>query len=152
MNKAVQKIEGDTFSDDSFAAALVRRTYFSIIFIQKRTLKNHNIFNFIQKQLNRVKDEKNESDWSKLDEMVCKMSRRFRYSTSMFGQLEFDEPLETEPTQSQKQRRTRQKKDIGELRRPLAMPRQAEVNTDKGNSKVDAVLNIIKDVIILDFN
>lgn len=91
-------------------------------------------------------DENNVHDWSKLDAVVCGMSRRFRYSTSMFGQLEFNEPLETESTQ--KQRRTRQKKDVGELRRPLAMPRQAETNTDKSNSKVDAVLNIIKDVII----
>lgn len=46
MNKTVQKIEGDTFSDDNFAAALVSQSNFPITLIQ--TLKIEQTFNFIQ--------------------------------------------------------------------------------------------------------
>lgn len=116
MGTTVQKIENDDFSDDVFAAALLEYVHC---------------------------DETNVSDWSKLDGTVAKMSKTFSYTPSMFGTFDFDNlPDDTQATQ--KQRKTRRKAEPTEEKRPTSL--QESSSTNSGTSKVEAVLNIIKDV------
>lgn len=141
MGSTVQKIENDDFSDDNFAAALVRSIFFLIL--------NHSNFNFNKNnisQLGYVKDEEtNVEDWSKLDGIAAAISKSFFYTTSMFGTFDFDDL--TEGTQaSQKQRKTRRKAEPSVEKRPTAVSESG--NASAGSAKVEAVFNTIKDVSI----
>lgn len=119
MGSTVQKIESDAFDEDEFAGRLQRF----------------------------LRTDEGGMDFAKLDPIWCPMTKRFRFSGSLYGHMNFSrEPVE--PTQmTQRQRQQRRKMEVGEAKRPTVVKQQGNVTKYK---KVDKIYDQIKTVKFFD--
>lgn len=116
MTSTVKKVESDIFDEDEFVGRL------------RRFLRT---------------EDGDGLDFTKLDPTWCQTAKRFRFSSSLSGHMDFSrEPVE--PTQStQRQRQQRRKMDVGEAKRPTVVKQQG--NAPKYR-KVDKIYEQIKAV------
>lgn len=84
----------------------------------------------------------NKLEFERLDPIWCPMVKRFRFSGSMYGHMDFsrDPPEQTEQS-TQRQRAQRRRMDVGEEKRPKNVQQSGNVAK---YSKVDAILEQIK--------
>lgn len=98
---------------------------------------------FVAALMENVIDENNIHDWSKLDTIAVGIARAFDFPPSLFGTFDFDATADTAKA-VQKQRRVRRKVDVAEEKRPTSVTKSSTI--EAGNTKIEKVLNTIKEV------
>lgn len=81
-------------------------------------------------------------DWKRLDPIVCTKVKRFRFSASLAGHIDFSTPCNSDLLPVRKERKAREQADVGQAKRPMAL--QQPGSADK--PIVNQVLDIIKRV------
>lgn len=90
-----------------------------------------------------MKTDDGKLDFSRLDPIWCPMVRRFRFSSSMYGHMDFSQDHSEQPTQAtQRQRQQRRRMEVGEEKRPTNVHQEGNVTK---YSKVDEILKQINE-------
>lgn len=83
-------------------------------------------------QTKNLTDDMGVLDWSKLDQIVNRMSSSLGGSTSMYGSFDFDAAYQVQA--SQRQRQTRRRDDVGTVKKPTEVNLSTDI--DSKTSKI----------------
>lgn len=97
-----------------------------------------------QFQLKFITTDDGVRDFKRLDPIVCTKVKRFRFSPSLVGHIDFSTPCNSELLTAPKQSKKRGKTIVGEIQRPAAIQQPGLDGNDK--TKVNQVLAIIAKV------